>query len=99
MTEQLRREVPNVEPEHRPIAHRHEPPRRGVQVTVVAQGDLPDGVQPAAKIRVFAVELDGRVESADRLERLAPDREVAAVEDRADAAARASPAAAWPARP
>ncbi len=47
--------------------------------------DLPHGKQPAPKVRVFSVELDRRVEAADRGQRLAPHGEVAAVEDRPDA--------------
>src|SRR6185295_11040306 len=41
--------------------------------------------QAAAEVGVLAVKVDGGVEAADALERLAADGEIAAVEDRADA--------------
>ena len=81
----LRHEIADVEAEHRAFAHRDVPPRGGMQPAVMEETDLPHGKQPAPKVRVFSVELDRRVEAADRGQRLAPHGEVAAVEDRPDA--------------
>ena len=84
VVQDLRREVADVEPEHRALPHRHVAARRRVEVAVVTEPHRADGEQPPAEVGVLAVELDRGVEPADALERVAPDGEVAAVEDRAD---------------
>src|SRR6185503_4868055 len=50
---------------------------------VRADVDAADCGQPPPQVRVFPVEFNRAVEPADLLQRLAPDGEVAAVEDRA----------------
>src|SRR5262245_35087199 len=82
--EELGYEVPDVETEDFELSHRDVPPRRCVKVTVVAELHLADRQQPPADVRVFSMELDGRVESANTLERVPAHREITAVEDRAD---------------
>jgi hypothetical protein len=85
MAEDLRPEIADVEAEDGALAHRAVAPRRGPHPAVGAERDAPDRRQPAAEIRVLAVKLDARIESADRRERVAADREVPPVENRADA--------------
>ena len=84
MVQDLRDEVPDVEPEDLALPHRDVPARGRVEIAVVEQADLADDEEPAAKVRVFAMKLDRRVETANQLERLAANREVAAVEDGPD---------------
>src|SRR5688500_8354483 len=85
MAQQFGREVPDVEPEDGPLAHRHVAARGRVQEAVVAEPYLSELEQPPADVGVLTMELDRRVEAADRVERFPAHREVAAVEDGADA--------------
>src|SRR5579871_853766 len=77
-------EVSHVQAEDGPLAHRTIPPRRRPHPALAAHDDAAERRQAAAEVRVLAVELDRRVEAADARERVAPHREVAAVEDRAE---------------
>src|SRR5688572_6865493 len=82
--QQLRNDVALLCTECSAFPHRVVAPRRRKQEAVVAQFDVADRRQPAAKVGIFAVELDTSIEAADAIEGVTPYREVAAVEHNAD---------------
>src|ERR1700722_6608903 len=80
VSEDLRPEVPHVQTEHSALPHGSIPARRGPHPAFTADVDATDLCQPPAKVGVLAVKLDRAIEAVDSRQRLAPDREVAAVE-------------------
>src|SRR5580704_13417515 len=84
VSENLRPEVPHIQTEDVALPHRLIPARRGPHPAFAADVDATETCQPPAKVGVLAVKLDRAIETVDSCQRLAPDREVAAVEYRAD---------------
>src|SRR5262245_2206065 len=81
----LRTEVPHVQSKYLSLAHRAISTCGGPDPAAAIDDDAADRSQASAEIGVLAMEVDRRVESADAHERVASDREIAAVEDRANA--------------
>ena len=75
----------HVEAEHLAAAHGLVAARGGEDPARLPQPHAACLRDAAREVRVFAVKLDRRVESADGLQRIAPDGEVAAVEHGAEA--------------
>ena len=80
VAQQLRCEIADVEPEHGGLSHRDVPPRGCLEKTVAVEAHLAHLEEPAAQVRVLAVELNRRVESPNAIERVSAHCEVAAVE-------------------
>src|SRR5262249_60989424 len=81
MTHPLRPEIAHVQPAHVPRSHFAVAPRGGPHPAIAAEPHAADRRQAPAEIRVLAVKLDLLIEAADRLERVAMDGEVAAVQN------------------
>src|SRR5262245_65340881 len=84
MAKNLGPEIPDVEPEDSALPHRPVPPGRRPEPTVVCDLDRAMRRQPPAEIRIFAVEFDRRVEAANAVQHIPPDREIPSVEHGAD---------------
>ena len=80
VSEDLRPEVPHIQPEDVALPHCSIPARRGPYPAFAADVDATEPCQPPAEVGVLTVKLDRAIETVDSRERLTPDREVAAVE-------------------
>src|SRR4030095_616819 len=83
MSQDFGAEVSNIQPEDAAFPHDAISPRRCPHPTVATDFDATEWCQPAPEVCVLAVEFDGPVEAANPGERATPNREVAAVENRA----------------
>src|SRR5258708_26399437 len=86
--EDFRPEVPDVQIEHRSLAHRPVAPRRGPHPAARIQIHEADGRQPSAKIRVLPMEFDAAVETSNAPQPLSSPGEVPALQNRPQSARR-----------
>ena len=74
-------EIPDIQPEDLAFADRAIPARGRPDPALARHMDRTERGQPAAEIRVFAMEFDRPIEPADAIERIPANREIAAVEN------------------
>src|SRR6476646_5171482 len=83
MVQDFRPEIPNIEIEHRTLAHCAIPSRRGPHPAITRHFDPSERCEPPAEIRVLAMKLDGPIEAADRFQSPRSNGEISAVKNRA----------------